>query len=427
MMDPSGGGCPRFPVRNQLGHLKLFFRALAACILIAVPTLARTPEQSAAEHSGVIIHHIPSPSPWQWMTRRGVYTTSPSIAIRPDGAYVVGLNAFGPGSNAARSGTTYLYESMDRGLTWQTLATLQDMKRGSLFLHNQDVFLIGYTAAPGNIVIRRSTDGGRTWTEPRDNQSGLLREGNYGGTPHNPVVYDGRLWVAIGGKRVLSTPVNADLLRADSWIISRSAQTEEGPLGPGLIITEAQIVAAPHTGVVMLPKVQHPAPRIPLLQVETPRQVRDPEPADWIAFPGGDKKFFVTYDPVSQHFFALSNPVEPPYANRGVPFNLVRNVGALLTSKDLRQWHVQRVVFYTPHVEREAFQYFNAEIDGDDLIVVSRTALQVDRHPPPRGHDSNLITFHRIKDFRTPEPVGLAAGQPSCGKRLMTPVGRINR
>jgi hypothetical protein len=201
----------------------------------------------------------------------------------------------------------------------------------------------------------------------------------------------------------MSAPEDADLMCADAWTLSRAAKTREGPLGPGLTISEAQIVAAPHTGVVLLPKVQHPAARIVLLHVTDPHRVRPPLSADWVPFPGGEKKFFATYDSVSGRFFALSNPVDPAVADRGVPYNLVRNIGALLVSDDLRTWRIHREVLHSPNVEFEAFQYFNAEIDGEDLIVVSRTALHVDRHRPPRGHDSNLVTFHRILDFRTPD------------------------
>ncbi|MFA7369869.1 MAG: hypothetical protein WC334_09515, partial [Kiritimatiellales bacterium] len=49
----------------------------------------------------------------------------------------------------------------------------------------------------------------------------------------------------------------------------------------------------------------------------------------------------------------------------------------------------------------EAFQYFNFDFDGSTMVIASRTAFDVgDTYKPPRGHDSNLITFHKIENFR---------------------------
>ncbi len=359
--------------------------------------------QTAAPVPGVIVHHVPSPSLLRRLSGRAVYTSSPSIAVLPSGDYALSCCIFGAGSNDSRSGTTYLYGSSDRGVSWRLLTVLTGMKRGSLFVHRGTLFLWGYTASPGSIVIRQSLDGGRTWTEPHDERTGLLRSGKYGGTPCHPAVHDGRLWIAQGGRRVISAPADADLLDAAVWTLSRKARTETGPLGPGLIITEAQLVAAPHTGVVLLPKVQHKNPHTVLLRAgPDPKRVADPQQGDWVPFPGAEKKFAALYDAQSETFYALSNPVLPACADGPVPFQLVRNTGALLSSKDLRQWTTERIFLHTEDVRYCGFQYFACAVDGDDLIVASRTAWPLNGRRPPRQHDSNLITFHRITDFRRP-------------------------
>src|SRR5690606_20062265 len=55
----------------------------------------------------------------------------------------------------------------------------------------------------------------------------------------------------------------------------------------------------------------------------------------------------------------------------------------------------------------------DVDLDGqvDDLAIVSRTAFDTEgdasqsgQNIPPRGHDSNLMTFHVINDFRTALP-----------------------
>lgn len=349
---------------------------------------------------GVVAGRLPVPSLAERMARRAVYTASPSIAVLAPGDYVITDNLFGPGSGADRSGTTRVFRSRDGGLSWQALTPLRDMKRGSLFVHGGSLYLFGYRAAPGDLLIRRSHDGGETWSQPRDESDGVLRRGEFGGTPNRPVVHDGRIWIAVSGRRVMSAPVDAELLRADSWTLSDRADTSRGPFGKKAVITEGQVVASPETGVVVMPKIQG-VPSTALLRVgKEPGKLRDPRSDDWVPFPGGEKKFAVGFDGVTGSFFALSNPVLPAYADSGWPPEMIRNAAALLVSPDLRAWRVATVFFESPNVDYEAFQYLAFDIDGDDLVIASRTAFDIGDGKPPRGHDSNLTTFHRIGDFR---------------------------
>jgi len=349
---------------------------------------------------GVVVHRLPVPSLADRLARRAVYTASPSIAVLPGGDYVITDNLFGPGSEADRSGTTQVFRSRDRGRHWEQIAVIRDMKRGSLFVHDDDVYLFGFRAAPGDLLIRRSGDGGQTWTDPRDETSGLLRRGTYGGTPNRPVIHEGRIWFAVSGRRVMSAPVESDLLRADSWTLSSRADTSRGPFGKEAVITEAQVVASPETGVVVMPKIGGEAFTVLLRAGKSPAKLRDPRPDDWVPFPGGEKKFAAGFDPVTGSFFALSNPVLPAYEDSGWPPEMIRNAAALLVSRDLREWRVATVFLESPQVDYEAFQYLSYDIDGDDLVIASRTAFAIGDGKPPRGHDSNLTTFHRIEDFR---------------------------
>ena len=66
----------------------------------------------------------------------------------------------------------------------------------------------------------------------------------------------------------------------------------------------------------------------------------------------------------------------------------------------VRSWELERVFLYHPDVHGVGFQYLNFEFDGPDLVVVARTAFPVGQRRPPRQHDSNLMTFHRIPNFR---------------------------
>jgi hypothetical protein len=402
---------------SRAGGLRSWLGLFALLVVAAGSDGGAVRGQSLAAVPGTVVRSLPVP-PSLFGTFAGspkVYTTSPSIVVLPNGDYVIADNDFGGDSSAGTSGVTNVFRSTDRGATWTQSATLTDMKRGSLFVHGDALHIIGYTNSTGSdalTVIRRSTDGGVTWgPQPSNRDNGLFGNGS-AGTPNAPVVHDGRLWVAQAGKRVRSVPATtANLLATRQWTRSSTADTEAGPFGPGLTISEAQIVASPRTGVVVMPKIERLNTGV-LLRVDPtdPSRMLNPSASDWIALPGGEKKFAARYDPVSDRFWVLSNPVLPVHADyralagdgsRDVRPWLVRNTAALVSSRDLMHWDVERIFLYSPNIDSEAFQYLQFDFDGEDLVVVARTAFDVGGNTPLRGHDSNLTTFHRIPDFRT--------------------------
>ncbi|MFO0930752.1 MAG: hypothetical protein U0736_27600, partial [Gemmataceae bacterium] len=121
--------------------------------------------------------------------------------------------------------------------------------------------------------------------------------------------------------------------------------------------------------------------------------------ADFVDFPGGGKKFTIRYDPVSRAYWALVNQVLDEYRNTRSPS--VRNTVALGRSTDLRTWEVRAVILRHPDVKKHAFQYLDWLIDGDDLLVLSRTAYDDGQGGAHNAHDANYLTFHRVRGFRT--------------------------
>ncbi len=99
----------------------------------------------------------------------------------------------------------------------------------------------------------------------------------------------------------------------------------------------------------------------------------------------------------------LSNPVLATHFGETTN-RLTSNTAALISSVDLRHWDVEQIFLYSSNLAYEAFQYLNFDFDGDDMVIASRTAFDVGGNRPPQGHDSNLITFHRITDFRAARP-----------------------
>jgi photosystem II stability/assembly factor-like uncharacterized protein len=123
------------------------------------------------------------------------YIGSPSICILPNGDYVASHDEFGPGSTEFRSAVTHIFTSSDRGASWREIAVIQGLFWSNLFVHNDVLYNIGTNKYHGNVVIRKSTDGGNTWTNPYNKKTGLLLEGEHESSSSMPViVHNGRIW-----------------------------------------------------------------------------------------------------------------------------------------------------------------------------------------------------------------------------------------
>ena len=199
------------------GHYGL---AALVALLLAVGAAAGQPDHSKVP--GVIIDYSPA------STRQ--YIGSPSIAVLPGGDFVASHDFFGPGSTKDKS---VVFRSRDKGKSWQKIADIDGQWWSTLFVHQGSLYLMGTSKEYGFTVIRKSADGGKTWTTPKDAGSGLLLgDGKYHCAPVPVVVHQGRLWRAMedamgpGGwgshfrAFMMSAPVDADLLQAKSWTSS---------------------------------------------------------------------------------------------------------------------------------------------------------------------------------------------------------------
>lgn len=386
-------------------------------LLLAVPAVVRPglpPASAAAPETplrppGIVVAHSPA------ATRQ--YLGSPSIAVLPDGALVVSHDFFGPGSTAD---VVHVYGSVDRGATWERRAAIHGAFWSGLFVHRDALYLLGTSRQDGFVVIRRSRDGGRTWTEPRDAASGLLlSDGKYHCAPMPVVEHGGRLWRAFedlsgpGGwgsyfkSFVLSVPADADLLMATNWIttaprLGRDPSWLGGRFGGWL---EGNVVVTPAGGLVNVLRADFREPDEKAAVIEIGPDGRsahfDPE-RGFVGFPGGAKKFTIRRDPRDGSCWSLSNFIPP--SQRGGNVERTRNTLALIHSTDLRSWEVRRVLLHHPDPLRHAFQYADWQFDGEDLIAAVRTAFDDDAGGAHNCHDANFVTFHRWTGFRTLTP-----------------------
>ena len=355
-----------------------------------------------------------------------IYLGSPSLALLADGSIIASHDFFGPNSpkdNFGRENTTRIYRSNDGGKTWKKIADIKNAFWSSLFLHHDDLYLLGCSAHYGDIIIRISDDGGKTWTEPLDEYSGLLFQGGRGYNPPNyhcapvPVLnFRGRLWRAYEDNvsamwptgfhsLVISTDVNADLLKAASWIMTNKLPYDPDSDPPEFDSNQAgwlegNVVPAPNGEVWNILRLNSvPAVnRAAITKVSLDgRNLRFDPATGFIDFPGGMSKFTIRYDPETKRYWTVSNEV----FNRRNPWQ--RNILVLASSDDLIHWRRHCILLYVYEDEsliREeckiGFQYADWLFDDEDMIILVRTAF----NGAHNFHDANYITFYRLEEFR---------------------------
>jgi hypothetical protein len=123
----------------------------------------------------------------------------------------------------------------------------------------------------------------------------------------------------------------------------------------------------------------------------------------FVACPGGQMRFHVLYDEPTRLFWLLSSQATDSMTRADrLPenrFNLPNNERHRLQlhfSRNMVDWCFAGIVALgaTP---RESRHYASLLVDGDDLCVLSRSGDSRAKS----AHDGNLITFHRVRDFRS--------------------------
>jgi len=375
-------------------------RLLATLAALLTVSLHAAPQP--APPPGKVIHHSPAAT--------GLYIGSPSIVILKDGTYLASHDLFGPASMEHERAIGRLYKSNDRGESWQHLVDFNGFFWQGLFTHQGGTYLLGTDKHHGNVVIRRSADGGGTWTEPA-----IIAEGEWHTAPMPVIVHKGRLWRAIedahtSGKwgeryraRMMSAPVDADLLDAGSWTISDALARDPAWLdGDFSAWLEGNAVVDPEGNLVNILRVDNSKlpEKAAIVRISADGRFASFDPArDLIDLPGGAKKFTIRKDPEGAGYWTLATIVTDRHAGKGRPAG-IRNTLALLHSKDLLAWEIRSILLYHPETADHGFQYVDWQFDGDDLIAASRTAWDDARGGARNNHDANFLTFHRWENFR---------------------------
>ena len=358
---------------------------------------------------GTVVDYIPASSK--------TYIGSPSICILPDGSYVASHDLFGPASTEYEKAVTAVFLSRDKGKSWQKISEINGQFWSNLFVHDNSLYIMGTWKHHGNLIIRRSADGGKTWSEPVNSSTGLLAEGEYHTAPMPIVYHNGRIWRAVEYAKsyttawgirysamVLSAPANADLLDARSWTTTNYLQHDSAYLNGNFRgWLEGNAVVTPDGNMVNILRVataEKGRDMAAMVNISADGKTASFDPSKgFMDFTGGARKFSIRYDKKSGRYWSICNMIGAD-SLKALDAGSVRNTLVIKSSKDLRNWTIHTILLHHPDVKKHGFQYVDFQFDGKDIIYLSRTAYDDEYGGANNYHDANFLTFHRIKNYR---------------------------
>jgi hypothetical protein len=380
--------------------------------------------------------------------RTRTFLGSPSVVRMPDDALVASHDYFGPGcprNHEGEESLTSIYRSEDDGATWVCVTHIMNCYWSTLFTHEGALYILGTTQQYGSIVIRRSTDGGHTWTHPVTPESGMLFAGgyyhdspNYHCAPVPVTIHKGRIFKAyedcspcIWGTGfqacVISAPVDCDLLDAANWTISNKIAFDPAwvPAAWGKTVKpgwrEGNVVADPEGqlwDVLSFEAGPLEAEKAARIRIDDDgRTIHFDPDTGFFDLPGAKAKLTLRRDPVTGTYITIANALDDmdilrkwareegiaaDHFRRDHPMRQ-RNKCFVLASDDLWNWRRVKLLIEDEtglkpedSIRLTGFQYTDWQFDGDDIIFAVRTAY--------RGavtfHDSNRILFGKLKGFR---------------------------
>jgi hypothetical protein len=276
----------------------------------------------------------------------------------------------------------------------------------------------GGTITSRNIIISRSDDGGESWLKPV-----TLFEGRYSNAPTGYAVANGQMYRAfhvgsgndsLKGVVVVAGDLSKDLLDPAAWRISPAVDFPGVPAGlkrnlykrdnrwaePNVVYARGKLMVLSRVRIDRLAT----AGMCTVCDLDDDGKNMDLRFVQFHPMPGGQCKFFTVYDKVSDLFWNPANlvtnsqDVEWGKKLRAKGFHQTpgneRRFLVLMYSLDALNWFQAGCVAMSTN-PLQSFHYAAPLIDGDDLLILSRTSKDA-----PNQHDSDLVTFHRVKNFR---------------------------
>ena len=357
-----------------------------------------------ADAVGTIVNYLHPDDPCYSFSGRAL--CSPSLVRHPDGFLLASMDVF---SGEHPQNLTLIYRSDDDGKTWHYVSELMPCFWGKMFIHKGILYMLAVSTEYGDLLIGKSEDGGKTFSSPVALLRGANGKKGYAGVhknPQNVVYHNGRLyntlewgsWLDKGyfhGAMVMSCSEDADLLDPSNWSFTPPVVHDpnwEGAAPDGRHGNiEGTLVIAPDGKLYNYMRYQTQLEK-KILVFSIPDDPDAPiEYSHAVAFPGNLSKFMIKYDSVSKKYFSIvSRRIDEP--------KTARNLLSLIASSDLTHWELVCDLIDRRHDDPQmvGFQYIDFEIEGDDIIYLSRTAMNQAKN----YHDANYSTFHRVENFR---------------------------
>jgi len=336
----------------------------------------------------------------------GRYLCSPSIIRCPDGSLLASMDLF---AGNYPQNLTLIYRSEDDGKSWKYQCELFPCFWGKLFWHRGDIYMLSVSTEYGDLLIGRSTDGGRSFSEP----SVILRGGGgkngEAGVHKNPqpvVEYGGRIWNTLEwgswgrgyhAPMVMSAPADSDLCDPESWSFSEPVRYDshwEGvPAGESTGNIEGSLVEVDGGFYNLMrydmTRLERKYGLILAFKVNTEKPEEPLEFSHCVEFPANHSKFTIKYDENTKKYYTLASRITGPDRIHA------RNLLSLLTSLDCREWVLDRDVidYRDDDPAKIGFQYVDFLIEDGEILFLCRTAM----NGANNFHDANYSVFGRIK------------------------------
>ena len=319
--------------------------------------------------------------------------------------------------------------SDDDGANWRRIGELSAVS-ALAFIHGGDLLLMHHEQGRRNICLRRSNDEGLTWSDPI-----TLFEGEFWNAPTAMATRNGMLYRALDApvegrslsetrqSRVIAGDLDGDLMDPGAWRIS------PGVAYPG---TPAGLSRG------MYPFGQHPRVRVHdhwlepnvvnvrgrlrvfhrtridgyattsiagICDLEDDGNAMTYRFAQFHPLPGAQNQFHILYDETTDLYWMTSNIPTDSQDVLGHGEELwkrrfksgmgnERRMLLLFYSADALNWFQAGVIAMSAN-PLQSYHYTYPLPDGEDLLILSRTSVNA-----PNQHDSDTVTFHRVRRFR---------------------------
>jgi hypothetical protein len=324
---------------------------------------------------------------------------------------------------------TVVATSDDNGITWSESARVSG-ELAITFTIKGKLYLLGFESARGSLIIYVSEDEGGSFSGPS-----VLIEGRFWNTSTGKAVVDNRLYWCVGcpndadefnstGSRtaVICADISKDIMKPDAWRISNTivypgtpnTLWRAGKSGDHKLKNHDHWLEGNVAFVGGMLKAywrvridgQATAGICAICDIKDDGKNISYSFDQFYPLPGAQNHFHIIRDEKTELYWMTSNlpTTTRDDFNKGLYVKnwpsrlpLLWCVWRLLTlhlSFDGLNWLPAGYIVIWPK-QRQSSNYVTPVIDGDDLIIASRSSIDA-----PNYHDNDTITFHRIKDFR---------------------------